>query len=170
VFYDEEIVTVCFLGVTSLHDAKDTLFSGFLHMRTLSIFSLLAASVLSLPMMGASFAQDKMPPAGHHGMGHHSMMPAASNPNDAESTKAFRAANDAMHKGMDIPFTNNPDVDFIRGMIPHHEGAVEMANIVLKYGKDPEVRKLAQEIIAAQDKEIAFMKKWLEKNAASILQ
>ena len=49
-------------------------------------------------------------------------------------------------------------------MIPHHEGAVAMARIVLEHGKDPELRKLAEAIIAAQDSEIAFMKLWLEKN------
>jgi uncharacterized protein (DUF305 family) len=123
--------------------------------------SLFLASAFNVGIaLGVAQAQNApMPPAGHHGMMH-----AASNANDSDSTKAFRAANDAMHKGMDIPFTNNADVDFIKGMIPHHVGAVNMANIVLKYGKDPEVRKLAQEIVAAQEKEISFMKKWLEKN------
>ena len=82
----------------------------------------------------------------------------------APSTEAFEAANSAMHQSRMIEFTGNADVDFVRGMIGHHQGAIDMAKIELQYGTDPEVRKLAENIIAAQEGEIAWMKDWLAKH------
>lgn len=93
---------------------------------------------------------------GSHGAGH--AAPAAT-----ASTRAYQAVNAKMHKDMDIRFSGDADVDFVRGMIPHHVAAVEMARVVLQHGKDPELKKLANEIIAAQDKEIALMREWLKK-------
>jgi len=80
-----------------------------------------------------------------------------------EAAAAFDAVNAKMHEDMAVEYTGDADVDFVRGMIPHHKGAVEMAKIVLKHGKDPEIRKLAEDIIKAQDAEIAFMEAWLAK-------
>jgi len=67
-----------------------------------------------------------------------------------------------MMEDMHAPgYSGNPDVDFLAMMIPHHEGAVEMARLVLLYGKDPLTRRLAEEIIASQTAEIAAMKERL---------
>jgi hypothetical protein len=81
------------------------------------------------------------------------------------ASAAFREANDRMHRDMDIVFTGNADADFVRGMIPHHQGAIDMAKVVLAHGKDASIRKLAEEIIKAQEGEIAMMNDWLKKNA-----
>ena len=58
------------------------------------------------------------------------------------------------------PMTGDPDHDFVAMMIPHHQGAVDMAETELRYGKDAVIRHLAREIIAAQKREIAFMRRW----------
>lgn len=59
-------------------------------------------------------------------------------------------------------YSGNWDVDFLRMMIPHHQGAIDMAKLVLMHGKDPLTRQLAEEIIAAQQTEIAAMRARVE--------
>jgi uncharacterized protein (DUF305 family) len=79
------------------------------------------------------------------------------------STDAYRASAARMHEDMAIPYTGDADRDFAAAMIGHHEGAIAMARIVLEHGKDPEIRKLAEEVIAAQEKEVAVLKDWLSR-------
>jgi len=81
------------------------------------------------------------------------------------SSLAFHGINQQMHEGMNITFSGNADVDFVTGMIPHHNGAVQMAKVVLAFGTDPEIRQLAEAIIKAQESEIALMRAWLKRNA-----
>ena len=80
----------------------------------------------------------------------------------AASTTAFEQANMTMHNNMDITYTGNADVDFARAMMAHHQGAIDMAKVELKYGKAPEMKALAKSIINAQEHEIAQMQRWLK--------
>lgn len=119
--------------------------------------------VSSAEMAGSQYlaAQDKLVDgAAGHDMGHDAAHDAAAMPPWAQ---AYDDANSAMHAGMMIEYTDNPDLDFARGMIAHHQGAVAMAKIELEHGKDAEIRALAEEVIAAQVAEIAQMQAWIAK-------
>ena len=101
------------------------------------------------------------PHAGHGTQAGHTSS-VSSKSSISASTKKYQQINDNMHKSMDIKFTGDADKDFLAAMIPHHQGAVEMAEVVLQHGKNPKIRQLAQEIIAMQKKEIAEMKQLLK--------
>jgi len=118
---------------------------------TLRLGALLAALCAT-----AAIAQTVDPHAGH------AMPEASASAQASPSTAAYEAANSKMHKDMGVALTGDADRDFLAGMIPHHQGAIDMAEVVLKYGKDPKVRKLARNIIKAQKHEIAMMRAWLD--------
>jgi uncharacterized protein (DUF305 family) len=133
----------------------------------------LALGVIAAPrfapqmMGGGMMNHDMSQMEGMGGMAGHDMSAMGTPKGDqGESSKAYAKANADMHTGMDITFTGNADVDFAKGMIPHHQGAIDMAKIVLQYGKNAELRTLAEGIVKAQESEIAFMKDWLAKNGS----
>ena len=122
--------------------------------RVARALSVVAGLVLLALSSGA--AQDPQ----HHAPGH---------PGGADlASEAYRAAAERMHRDMTLQLTGDPDVDVARGMIPHHQGAIDMARAVLDHGQDPEIRALAEAIIAAQEQEIAFLRGWLEQRGQSI--
>ncbi|WP_422345904.1 CopM family metallochaperone [Parasphingorhabdus sp.] len=83
----------------------------------------------------------------------------------SEAVREYIRANAKMHDNM-AKVHSDPDIAFMQGMIAHHEGALEMAEIVLKHGKDPETKALAQQIIDSQRKEIEQMREWLKSRDA----
>jgi uncharacterized protein (DUF305 family) len=95
-------------------------------------------------------------------------MPAQASGTEAASTRAFQENAASMMKGMSGPgYTGDADADFVAHMIPHHQGAVDQAQVELQYGKDPDMRALAKRIIKAQNEEIAYMKQWQSRHNKS---
>lgn len=139
--------------------------------------TLLSAALLATGLTGAALAQSA------HSHGEHMAKPGSTSmgdmqadmqkmmadmmpkPGDAPSTKDFKEADMAMMHNMHVAYTGNPDVDFRTHMIPHHQGAIDMAKVALKHAKDPATKQMAQKIIDDQEKEIAEMQDWLKKNA-----
>jgi uncharacterized protein (DUF305 family) len=82
---------------------------------------------------------------------------------DAGTEASFLAENNAamgkMMNGMAIKPIGDVDADFVAMMVPHHEGAIDMALAVLRHGRNPQIRRLAQEIIVTQQQEIAVMRR-----------
>jgi uncharacterized protein (DUF305 family) len=85
--------------------------------------------------------------------------PSAAFANHATSAEeAFKEANNTMMQAMAKPMSGDADKDFVMMMLPHHQGAIDMAKVELKYGKDPTLRAMAEAIVDAQEKEIKEMK------------
>jgi uncharacterized protein (DUF305 family) len=130
--------------------------------RLLAVLSVHIGIVLSGMALDASAQQASAMANGQMSMSAGKMeMPAqASGPLPA-STQTFESNAAKMMKNMSAPgYTGDTDRDFVAHMIPHHQGAVDQAEVELKYGEDPQMRALAKNIIKAQKEEIASMKQW----------
>ena len=115
---------------------------------------------LAIAASGAAMADDTKGQAHEHS----SMSSSAQSPGS-------KALHDSMTKGMQemqsMSMSGDADRDFATMMIQHHEQAIDMARAQLKYGKDAQVRKKAQEIIAASEKDIADLKAWNGRRQAN---
>jgi uncharacterized protein (DUF305 family) len=129
-----------------------------------TILSLTTAILLSAS--AGALAEEALPEAcGAAHMGH-DMAGMTDTSGMNEIQKAYAAAMDKMHPAMAAGvMAEDSDVAFVCGMIPHHQGAIDMARIELQYGKDPWAREMAQKVIDAQTQEIADMRKWLADHA-----
>ena len=127
---------------------------------TVLTFVALFAAPSAIPVLAQGMQHGQMQP----GQMQHDKVPA-----DSPADKAFLGAMHDMMMGMhqSMP-TGDTDKDFVRMMLPHHQAAVDMAKTELQYGADPDLKTLATEIVAAQDKEMAMMKAWQDKHAKSV--
>ena len=116
------------------------------------------AAVLAAAVAGPGVAQTAPPMPG---------MAMPTHPGAPAAAGAMGSAMDRMSKDMAaVPMTGDADRDFAAMMIPHHQGAIDMAKAELAHGHDPAMLKLARDVVAAQAREIAGMKAWLAKHAA----
>ncbi len=127
----------------------------------------IAVALFALLLPTAVLAQTAATPAHQHTATPAAGLPKAGAP-VTEASKAYEAAAQTMHKDMSSEYTNDVDVDFVRGMIPHHQGAIDQAETLLKYSTNLRLRRLAGGIIASQRREIRFMKKWLKDREQGI--
>ena len=126
--------------------------------------------IATLIVLAAAMQAEKYAAQSAMFIGHQITAPTAES--TASSDKAFDQlmgnAMNVMDKDMQSPpYTGDPDHDFATMMIPHHQGAIDMAKAVLLYGKDPQMRRLAQEIITDRQSEIQRMQLWLTQHDAT---
>ena len=122
-----------------------------------TVFLMLTAS-LSMTMVGAMPAAPSAAPALNQ------------DASAGADWAAFSTSMETMHRSMGgVRPSEDSDLNFVNLMLPHHEAAIDMAKIQLKYGNDPQMRRLAQEIITDQQSEIELMRLWLKQHHSSVL-
>ena len=121
-------------------------------------------------MLAAGLAAAGAGTATAQGHGHMHATPRTKTSAAAETlaTREFKAADERMMRNMGMPYTGDPDVDFRVRMIPHHQGAIDMARVAMRHAKDPWTRQLAEAVIVEQQREIAEMQAWLAQHGAPV--
>ena len=124
----------------------------------------LAGAAVVIYVVGAGLSAELLHRIGAGSSHSHavSMCSSASNVSPPTFYSEMVRANARMHAGMEIAPSGSPDHDFARMMIPHHQGAIDMAVVQLKYGRDQRLKRLAQSIIVEQGQEIAYMRTLLD--------
>ena len=143
-------------------------------------FHVLSALTIATGLSVAPFTEARAQHAGHHGHQEPARKPKApargaearhgghgASGSDTPAVSEFKAAHASMMRGMDEPYTGDPDVDFRIQMIPHHQGAIDMARVALRRAVDPWTRQLAEALIYEQQREIAEMQGWLARRGVA---
>src|SRR6266481_5265418 len=120
-----------------------------------------------------SFAMAQDPPRTHHALGATSIQYVADRPDHSDEGPFLSenaAAMDKMMADMTVKPTGDVDRDFVAMMVPHHQGAVDMAKAELQYGNNERLRRLAQEIVVAQEREITVMRDAVSDGKSSATQ
>jgi uncharacterized protein (DUF305 family) len=130
------------------------------------IVALLISAESSPPQSGERTHNDRNPQVGNHNK---SIQDSGNSRRDA-TTQDWAELMTGMNR-MDVAMgsverSGDSDVDFVRLMLPHHQAAIDMAKTQLLHGKDPQMRRLAQEIITDQQSEIVLMQLWLKQHDA----
>jgi uncharacterized protein (DUF305 family) len=119
----------------------------------------LAGAMVAAVVLAITFTADSRSARGasHDHAGAFSMCVAASAASQPSFYSDMTEVNSRMHEAMEIVPSGDVDHDFVRMMIPHHQGAIDMALVLLKYGRDERLKRLAQSIVVEQGQEIAYM-------------
>lgn len=154
------------------------------------LLAMALAAGLSFPPLGEARAQHSGHDGRHSHVGHGAKKPPAAKKgpakkrgagagarhsghgataSDAPAVGEYKAAHESMMRGMAVPYTGDPDADFRIQMIPHHQGAIDMARVAMRHAKDPWTRQLAESVIVEQQREIAEMQAWLARRGIRAL-
>jgi hypothetical protein len=141
---------------------------------SLALAFALAATLSVMPLQEAAAQHAhhataaKAKPAAGKSRAHRAAAHAGRGNRGNASTREFHAAHERMMRAMALPYTGDADVDFRVQMIPHHQGAIDMARVALRHSKDPFTRQLAETVIIEQQREIAEMQAWLARRGAQV--